>query len=165
MQPRFKQAHPKRESKKVGITGTGTEDKIQVNTTKLVSVFATRFAPSLEADMLCNYLIEKLGNETVTCRKIESAHSSFGSFHTSECANIDVMYNPQLWPAGTYIRWYYEARGHKTTGRETLGCELKCLDGNANALARLCSQEAMNLYLLHETLCCVIQCARAACWP
>lgn len=137
MQPRFKQAHPKRESKKVGITGTGTEGKIQVITTKLVSLFAKRFARSLEADTLRNYLIEKLGNETVTCRKIESAHSRFGSFHiTSECANIDIMYNPQLWPAGTYIHRYYEARGHKTTDKETLACELKCPDGNANALAK-----------------------------
>lgn len=135
VQLRFKQAHPKRESKKLGITGTGAEGKIQVITTKLVSVSAMRSAPSLEADTLCTYLIENLGNETVTCCKIESAHGRFGSFHiTSECANIDVMYNPQLRPAGTYIRRYYEARGHKTTGGETLGCELKCLDGNANAL-------------------------------
>ena len=89
VQPRVKQAHPKRELKNVEITGIGTEGKIQVITTKLVSVFATKFAPSLEADTLYNYLIEKLGNETVTCCRMESAHSRFGSFQiTCECANI-----------------------------------------------------------------------------
>lgn len=89
VQPRFKQAHPKRELKNVEITGIGTEGKIQVITTKLVSVFATKFAPSLEADTLYNYLIEKLGNETVTCCRMESAHCRFSSFQiTSECVNI-----------------------------------------------------------------------------
>ena len=114
---RVNQAHSKRELKKTGITGTGTNSNIQVVTSKLVSVFATRFAPSLEADALCDYLKEKLNNTTVTCRRIESTNSRFGSFHvTSECDNVDVMYKPELWPAGTYVRRYYEARGTNATG-------------------------------------------------
>lgn len=114
--PKPKQVHRKREPKNTGIMGTGTVSKIPVITTKLVSVFATRFAPSLEADTLRDYLVEKLGNESVTCRKIETAHSRFGSFHvTAECVNIDDVYNPEIWPAGTYIRRYYDARGRKAT--------------------------------------------------
>ena len=118
--PSFKQPRPKRESKP-GITGTSTGSQIQVVTTKRVSVFATRFHPDLEADTLRDYLVQKLNNDTVTCRKIDSANSRYGSFHvTSLCANIDIMYDPELWPSGTYIRRYYEARVKNTASSETI---------------------------------------------
>ena len=95
-------------------------------TTKLVNVFATKFSPTLDADTLRDYLTGKLENETVTCRKIESTRSRYGSFHvTAECNNVADMYNPKLWPAGTYVRRYYEAHGPKVVGNEGVS-ELKC---------------------------------------
>ncbi|KAK1875847.1 Polycomb protein Sfmbt [Dissostichus eleginoides] len=67
------QAPLKRERKKTGIVGTGpVSSNVQVVNTKMVSVFATKFAPQLEANLLTEYLREKLGR-AVTCRKIESA--------------------------------------------------------------------------------------------
>lgn len=112
-----KKAHLKRDQRNVGIIGTGTESSIGVVKTKLVNVFATRFAPTLDADTLRDYLSAKLENETVTCRKIESARSRYGSFHiTAECINIADMYEPKLWPAGIYVRRYYETRGQKGYG-------------------------------------------------
>ena len=109
-----KQANTKREQKNRGIIGTGTEGDIAAVTTKLVSVFATRFSPTLDADTLREYLAEKLSNDTVTCRRIESPHSRFASFHiTAECNTVDVMFDTKLWPAGIYVRRYYEARGLK----------------------------------------------------
>lgn len=78
--------------------------------TKLVSVFATRFSPDLDAKTLCDYLTEKLG-KTVTCRKIDSTRNRFSSFHvTAECNEVTDMYEPQLWPEGIYVRRYFEAR-------------------------------------------------------
>lgn len=102
----------RRERKKaMGITGTGTTSSIQVVTTKRVSLFASRFDPALEADMLRDYLVKKLNTTTVSCTKIASAYRRFSSFHvTAECNDIAVMYNPDLWPVGAYIRQYYEMR-------------------------------------------------------
>ena len=109
--PCNKPAHFKREQRNDGIIGTGTESNIGVVKTKLVNVFATRFSPTLDADTLRDYLTEKLEAKTVTCRKIESARSRYGSFHiTAECNNVADMYDPKLWPEGTYVRHYYEAR-------------------------------------------------------
>lgn len=102
--------YSKRVRKPMGIVGTGTASNIRVIKTKLVSVFATRFSPDLDADTLRNYLSEKL-DRSVVCRKIESAQNRFSSFHvTAECNETAEMYDPQLWPAGTYVRRYYEAR-------------------------------------------------------
>ena len=53
------QARSKRDQqKKKGIIGTGKSSNITVVKTKLVSVFATRFSPNLEAETLCAYMSE-----------------------------------------------------------------------------------------------------------
>ncbi|ROL51267.1 hypothetical protein DPX16_1509 [Anabarilius grahami] len=62
------------ERRKMGIIGTGTESNIPVVKTRLVSVFSTRFSPSLDADTLSSYLTEKMG-KSVTCRKIDSTRN------------------------------------------------------------------------------------------
>ena len=73
-----------------------------------MNVFATRFDPELDADTLRDYLKEKL-NDTVTCRKIITERSRFGSFHiTAECKDVKDMYNPDVWPEGVFVRRYYE---------------------------------------------------------
>lgn len=61
----------------------------------------------------------------VTCRKIESTRNRFSSFHvTAECNEIADMYDPQLWPAGIYVRRYFEARKPRVNSDGTaLGSE------------------------------------------
>lgn len=114
-----KRARLMRVQRNSGIIGTAPESTIGVVKTKLVHVFATKFAPSLDADTLRVYLTGKLENETVTCRKIESARSRYGSFHiTAECMNVADMYDPQVWPAGIYVRRFYEARGIRAHNEE-----------------------------------------------
>ncbi|KAL7387451.1 hypothetical protein ABVT39_023677 [Epinephelus coioides] len=100
LRPGF-QNRSKREQCKGGIIGTGTASNITVVKTKLVSVFASRFSPDLDADTLCAYFTEKLG-KSVTCRKIDSTHNRFSSFHiTAECNEVA---DPQLWLSGVYVR-------------------------------------------------------------
>ena len=100
----------KRDHRNVGIIGTA-ESSIDVITTKRVSVFATKFSPDLEADILRDYLANKLGNPSVTCRKTELATSRFGSFHiTADCKEVADMCSPQAWPAGIYVRRLFESR-------------------------------------------------------
>lgn len=118
--------HHKPIRKRPGIIGTGTTS-IQALQTK--SVFATRFDPSLGADTLSNYLRSKLGR-SVECRKIEASHGRFSSFQvTAECKEVAEMYDPQLWPAGSFVRRYYEACHSRMLGAtvpETLPAGSNC---------------------------------------
>lgn len=101
--------------KPAGIVGTGTGGDIQVIKSKLVSVFATKFSPDLDSETLTKYMKDKLGRD-VTCQKIEAVQSRFSSFKiTAECKEVDEMYNPELWPEGTFVRRFYEARKPKST--------------------------------------------------
>ena len=82
----------------------------------MVSVFATRFSPDLDAETLSEYLKSKL-NRDVTCQKIVSVRSRFSSFKvTAECKDINEMYTPELWPEGALVRRYYEPRKVNATG-------------------------------------------------
>ncbi len=101
----------RKEKRKMGITGTSNVCAIKTVTSKLVSVFATRFDPALDADILRGYLVEKLQNQTVVCRKIAPTQGRYSSFHvTAECNDVGCVYDPDLWPAGIYVRHYYNAR-------------------------------------------------------
>lgn len=99
-----------KQQRKMGIIDTGTESNIPVVKTKLVTVFATRFSPNLDADTLCCYVTERLG-KPVTCRKIDSTRNRFSAFHiTAECNEVEDIYNPQLWRTRIYVCRYFEAR-------------------------------------------------------
>lgn len=111
------------ERKKTGTVGTGTESNIKTITTKMVSVFASRFDPNLNADTLFVYLRDKLGRE-VNCPKIETSRSRISSFSvTAECNNVAEMYDRHLWPAGSFVRRYFEPRQPRGAGVGTVGLE------------------------------------------
>ncbi len=102
--------NPSREKKTTGIVGTCAGGSIQAITTKSVSVFATRFSPDLEPATLAIYLKEKLGRDVI-CEKVNTVHARFGSFKvTALCREVGEMYEPQLWPEGTFVRRFFEAR-------------------------------------------------------
>lgn len=64
----------------------------------------------MDANTLSEYLKTKLDQE-VTCRKIETTQRRFSSFCvTAECNDVAEIYDPQLWPAGSFVRCYYEPR-------------------------------------------------------
>lgn len=109
----------KRTARAVPIVGTGVVSGIQTVKTKLVSVFATKFSPDLDAGTLSSYLKGKLGRE-VQCQKIDTVHSRFGSFKVSaECNEVGEMYIPELWPDGALVRRYYEPRREGVVGVNT----------------------------------------------
>lgn len=70
--PRLRTVAPERKHKSgnVPIVGTGAAGNIKVIKTKLVSVFASKFSPDLDAETLSVYLKEKLGREVACCQKI-----------------------------------------------------------------------------------------------
>lgn len=106
--------NPHKGKKTAGIVGTGTGGDIRVIKSKLVSVFATKFSPDLDSETLTSYMKDKLGRD-VTCQKIEAVQSRFSYFKiTAECKEVDEMYNPELWPEGTFVRRFYEARKPKS---------------------------------------------------
>lgn len=92
------------------IVGTGAAGNIKMVKTKLVSVFASKFYPDVDTETLRAYLEGKLGHD-VTCQKITTVNNRYASFKVSaECSDVAVMYNPELWPEGTFVRRYYEQR-------------------------------------------------------
>ena len=95
------------------IVGTGAQSNIKVVQTKLVSVFATKFSPDLDAGTLANYLKGKLGRD-ILCERIDSVNTRYSSFKVCvECNDVAEMYTPELWPEGSVVRRYYEPRNVK----------------------------------------------------
>lgn len=98
--------------KTTGIVGTSAGGNIQVMKTKLVCVFATKF---LDSETLANYLKDKLRLD-VTCQKIDTAQTRFNSFKiTAEWNEVSKMYEPQIWPEGTFVKRFYEVRKPRST--------------------------------------------------
>lgn len=106
---------PKKKSG-TSVVGTGAAGNIRTVKTKLVSVFASKFAPDLDAEALSGYLGEKLGR-VVSCNRIGNGNGRYSSFKVSaECHEVREMYNPELWPDGAFVRRYYEPRQVGATG-------------------------------------------------
>lgn len=121
--PRSGRTPARHARKKPSIIGTGEGSNILAVKTKMVRVFATKFDPCVDVNTLSDYLKKKLGRE-VTCRKIETTQSRFNSFCVSaECQDVEELYDPQLWPAGIYIRRYYEPRHARGVGGGPPGTE------------------------------------------
>ncbi len=103
------------EQRELSLRYTSAGGNIRTVNTKLVSVFATKFTPDLDADTLSNYLIDKLHRE-VTCLKINTAHGRFSSFKISaECNDVKELYDPGLWTEGAFVRRFYEVRKPRAT--------------------------------------------------
>lgn len=101
------------------IVGTGAQGNISVIRTKLVSVFATKFSPDLNAETLAKYLSDQLGR-SVNCQRIVTAGNRYSSFKVSaECNEVEEMYNSDLWPEGSVVRRYYEPRKANGVGATT----------------------------------------------
>lgn len=118
--------------KRLAIVGTGAASHIKTVTTKLVSVFASKFSPDLDVETLTDFLKVQLCRE-VTCQKIATANSRFASFKvTAECKDVVEMYNPDIWPVGTYVRRFYEPRSRAVgsnragVGAQMSGAPLAC---------------------------------------
>ncbi len=78
--------------------------------TKIVNVFATMFMPDLKADVLRDYLKEKLNLEVQRC-KIDTQRNQFASFQViAECEDPKVLHDPIIWPSGAFVCRYYELR-------------------------------------------------------
>lgn len=76
--------------------------------TKLVSVFASKFTPDLDALTLSGYLKEKLGR-IVACQRIDSVYNRYSSFTVSaECNEVSEMYDLELWPEVAFVKRYCE---------------------------------------------------------
>lgn len=103
------------------IVGTGAQGTIRVIRTKLVSVFATKFSPDLDAETLSEYLSGQIGR-SVNCQRIVTAGNRYSSFKVSaECNEVNEMYKPELWPEGSIVRRYYEPRKVEGPGASKLG--------------------------------------------
>jgi len=78
---------------------------------RMVSLFAKRFSPNHDDEVLRSYLTDKLG-KTVTCRKIDPSRKRF--------VVMDI-YDPQFWPEGNYVCHYFEARRSRESSDGSAG--------------------------------------------
>ncbi len=107
VQPRNREGRGKR---KVGVVGIADIPNITIVKTKIVNVFATKFTPDLEADVLRDFLKGKLNLE-VQCHKIDTQRKWFALFKvTAESEDLNVLDEPCICPSGAFVRKYYEPR-------------------------------------------------------
>lgn len=69
----------------------------------------------MESDTLASYLKYKLGCD-VTCEKIVSKPDSARSKISAICKEVGEMYEPQLWPEGTFVRRFFEVCKPRAAG-------------------------------------------------
>ena len=82
-------------------------EEIQAVQTKPVNVFATNLAPGITEGALQDYLKSKL-DLAVTCKKVVNPNGRYSSFRiTGECMDPKVFYAAEIWPAGTYVRRFF----------------------------------------------------------
>jgi hypothetical protein len=55
-------------------------------------------------------LKEKMNNNTVKCELIKKGERSSSFCVSAECLSADGIYDPTLWPEGSYVRRYYSDR-------------------------------------------------------
>lgn len=80
--------------------GSGVARGIELIKTKLVSV------RDMEAKTLHAYLRQ---NQELCCIYKNTANDSYALLSVStECSEVDVVYNPKIWLEGTFVRRYYE---------------------------------------------------------
>lgn len=99
-----------RQAKK--IIGTANEITCGLKSvkTKLIKVFVTGLVRETSTAELENHLQRKLKNDTVKCELIKKGERASSFCVSAECRTADDLYDPALWPEGSYVRRFYTSR-------------------------------------------------------
>ena len=100
-----------------GIVGRNTTAGISAyKKRKFANVFASRFAPDLEACTLKETLEHALHMQINSCVKLESKHPLlYSSVNIStNCNDPMVFMDESIWPADCYVHWMRKRRGDNT---------------------------------------------------
>jgi len=95
---------------KKGIIGTKKSNNIAVNGTRLMKVFVTRLHSDTSTEGLENYLKEDC-DINAKCTKLKTRFDTYSSFKVeAQCLPGFDFLNPEIWPAGTFVKRFYEKR-------------------------------------------------------
>ena len=103
-----------------GVVGTAIDSNISIaEDRRLGKVFATRYGPDVDITSvksnLENKLKETTGVEhTVNVESVKTRFNSYSSFKiTCLCSDINVLYNPSIWPKGCFVKRWIDPRGNR----------------------------------------------------
>ncbi|ELU05887.1 hypothetical protein CAPTEDRAFT_206148 [Capitella teleta] len=88
----------------------GTDNIAKTLKTKLIRVFVTGMVHETNPAEMEKMLKEKMNNNTVKCKLIQKGERSSSFCVSAECLSADEIYDPSLWPEGSYAQRYYSDR-------------------------------------------------------
>ena len=94
-------------TKPKAVIGTKCATTLKAKAGRFTAVFVSRLDPdTTEADM--ELYVRETHNLKSTCSKLRSKHDSYASFKVEVfCQNLSDFYSPDKWPAGIYLRRFF----------------------------------------------------------
>ena len=109
---------PTKHRNRAGVVGTAIDSNITIaRDRRLGKVFATRYGPNVGITSVKSNLENKLKettgiNHTVNVESVKTKYDSYSSFKiTCLCSDINILYNPSIWPKGCFVKRWIDPRG------------------------------------------------------
>ena len=94
-------------TKPKAVIGTKCATTLKSKAGRFTAVFVSRLDPDTTEDDMERY-VRETHNLKSTCTKLQSKHDSYASFKVEVfCQNISDFYSPDKWPAGIYLRTFF----------------------------------------------------------
>ena len=94
-------------TKPKAVIGTKCATTLKAKAGRFTAVFVSRLDPDTTEDDMERY-VRETHNLKSTCTKLQSKHDSYASFKVEVfCQNISDFYSPDKWPAGIYLRRFF----------------------------------------------------------
>ena len=102
----------KKKSKKTNAV-IGTRDgpnELKTVDGRFVCVFVSRLSPSVTEEEVIRY-VKSVHNLTAKCVKLNTRYDNYTSFKVeANCKSVDEFYAPENWPAGVYVRKFFNPK-------------------------------------------------------
>ena len=109
-----------RQKNSSGVVGTAVDTNLTITDSKrLGKVLATRYGPTVDIACVKSDLESKLKtttgiDHTVNVERVQTKYSSYSSFKiTCMCSDINILYNPSIWPKGSFVKRWIDPRNSR----------------------------------------------------
>ena len=94
-------------TKPKAVIGTKCATTLKAKAGRFTAVFVSRLDPDTTEDDMERY-VRETHNLKSTCSQLRSKHDSYASFKVEVfCQNLSDFYSPDKWPAGIYLRRFF----------------------------------------------------------
>ena len=94
--------------------GSHGNNELKVYGGRFLSVFISRLDPTESIDELSLYIyiyIKSVHSVDAKCKKLKTKHDNYASFKIDVvCNNASKFFNPENWPAGVYLRKFFNPK-------------------------------------------------------